>query len=166
MPIYEFACPRCRVIFNFLSKKVNPEASPACPKCGGRRLSKQVSQFALGKPGRGDGDDGPPAAAMPDPDDPRVEKVMGELEREAMSLDESNPKHMARLLRKMQTILPADAVSKEFDQAIRRLEAGEDPDKIEEDMGPALDEFMGTGDSAGGGGGGGYSRDPGLYDFQ
>ena len=25
MPIYEFACPKCRVIFNFLSKRVNPD---------------------------------------------------------------------------------------------------------------------------------------------
>jgi putative FmdB family regulatory protein len=36
MPIYEFACPKCRVIFNFLSKRLNPEREPVCPKCGNR----------------------------------------------------------------------------------------------------------------------------------
>ena len=25
MPIYEFACPKCRKIFSFLSKRVNPD---------------------------------------------------------------------------------------------------------------------------------------------
>ena len=164
MPIYEFACPRCRVIFSFLSKKLNPEASPACPKCGGRRLSKQMSRFALGKQSGAENGESSPALGAAHFDDPRVEKAMGELEREARVLDETNPKHMARLLRKMQSILPPAAVSKEFDQAIRRLEAGEDPDTIEADMGPALDDFMGPGDTVGAGGD--YSRDPGLYDFQ
>jgi len=36
MPIYEFACPKCRVIYNFLSQRVNPGRLPACPKCGNR----------------------------------------------------------------------------------------------------------------------------------
>lgn len=164
MPIYEFACPRCRVIFNFLSKKLNPEAMPACPKCGCRRLSKQVSSFALGKSAGEAGGAGMQGFGADHFDDPRVERAMGELEREATSLDEANPKHMARLLRKMQSILPPAAVSKEFDQAIRRLEAGEDPDTIEADMGPALDDFMGPDGTARAGGD--YSRDPGLYDFQ
>ena len=34
MPIYEFACPKCRRIFSFLSKRVNPDRLPRCPKCG------------------------------------------------------------------------------------------------------------------------------------
>lgn len=164
MPIYEFACPRCRVIFSFLSRKVNPSAVPACPKCGGRRLARQMSSFALGRR-EGEEQGAERAGAGLDPfRDPRVEKAMGELEREASALDESNPKHMARLLRKMQSILPPAAVSKDFDRAIRRLEAGEDPDKIEEDMGPALDDFMGGADGLRRDGD--FSRDPGLYDFE
>ena len=46
MPIYEYACPKCRVIFNFLSKRINPERSPVCPKCGNKKLFKQMSRFA------------------------------------------------------------------------------------------------------------------------
>ncbi len=46
MPIYEFACPNCRVIFNFLSKRINPERHPTCPKCGNKRMVKQLSPFA------------------------------------------------------------------------------------------------------------------------
>ena len=49
MPIYEFACPKCRRIFSFLSKRINPGREPVCPKCGSKKMSKQVSQFALTK---------------------------------------------------------------------------------------------------------------------
>src|SRR2546426_2905348 len=44
--------------------------------------------------------------------------------------------------------------SKEIDVAIKRLEAGEDPEKIEEDMGDVLGNLMGG--QEGGPGGGSY----------
>ena len=47
MPIYEFACPKCRKIFNFLSKRPRPDHAPACPKCGNRKMTKQISPFAM-----------------------------------------------------------------------------------------------------------------------
>ena len=171
MPIYEFACPKCRVIFNFLSKRVNPERQPSCPKCGNRKMLRQMSRFAMPKgvkePAAATddaGEDGP----APDFDDPRVMRAMGELERDMEHLDENNPKHMAHLMKKMKDIMPPGVMPKEMDVAIKRLEAGEDHEKIEEDMGDVLGEFMGgPGDGEGGPGGygGGYSRDSGLYDY-
>jgi hypothetical protein len=53
----------------------------------------------------------------------------------------------------------------EMDTAIKRLEAGEDPEKIEADMGDVLGDFMGGPGEGGPGGGGAYSRDAGLYDY-
>ena len=66
----------------------------------------------------------------------------------------------------MKEIMPG-ATPKEMDIAIKRLEAGEDPEKIEEDMGDVLGDLMGEGDEGGPGGSGGrgYSRDSGLYDY-
>jgi putative FmdB family regulatory protein len=166
MPIYEFACPKCRKIFSFLSKRVNPDRSPVCPKCGNKKLKKEVSRFAMtrglkepvAKPAGDEG--GPP---MPDLDDPRVERAMMEMERDMEHLDENNPKHMAHMMRKMKDLLPAGSMPKELDVAIKRLEAGEDPEKIEADMGDLLGDFMG--DPEGGAGGGGYTKDSGLYDY-
>ena len=80
---------------------------------------------------------------MPDFDDPRVARVMSEMERDIEHMDENNPKHMAHMMRKMKEIMPSGSVPKELDIAIKRLEAGEDPEKIEEDMGEALSGFMG-----------------------
>jgi putative FmdB family regulatory protein len=172
MPIYEFACPKCRRIFNFLSKRMNPDRLPACPKCGNKKMTKQVSRFAslrglkepAAKSDAGGGDEPP----MPDLDDPRMERVMGELERDMEHLDENNPRHMAHMMRKMKDIMPPGSVPKELDVAIKRLEAGEDPEKIEEDMGDVLGDFMGGPDEEGGMGGmggGGYTHDSGLYDY-
>jgi putative FmdB family regulatory protein len=175
MPIYEFACPKCRKIFSFLSKRTNPAQGPACPKCGSKDLTKEISRFAMIKGAPAPASEGsahPDEAggpAMPDFDDPRVAKVMDELERDIDHLDENNPRHMAHMLRKMQQALPPDSVPKEMEVALRRLEAGEDPEKIEADMGDVLGDWLGPGggDSPDGSsrGGRGYSRDPGLYDY-
>ena len=166
MPIYEFACPKCRRVFSFLSKRVNPDRLPVCPKCGNKKMSKQVSRFAMSKGLKepaaksGPDDGGPP---MPDLDDSRMARAMAEMERDMAHLDENNPKHMAHMMKKMKDLMPPGSMPKELDVAIKRLEAGEDPEKIEADMGDMLGDFMGG--EEGGAGGGGYTHDSGLYDY-
>jgi putative FmdB family regulatory protein len=171
MPIYEFACPKCRVIFNFLSKRTNPDRLPTCPKCGNRKMEKQMSGFAMLRGAKepaeaptGAEEGGPPE---PDMDDPRVMRAMSEMERDMEHLDENNPKHMAHMMRKMKDLMPPGTMPKEMDIAIKRLEAGEDPEKIEEDMGDVFGDMMGEEEGEGGGfgGSGGYARDSGLYDY-
>jgi len=109
MPIYEFACPKCRRIFSFLSKRVNPGRLPVCPKCGGKKMSRQISRFAMTKglkePAAKDemAGEGPP---LPDFDDPRVERAMMEMERDMEHLDENNPRHMAHMMKKMKDLMP------------------------------------------------------------
>jgi putative FmdB family regulatory protein len=167
MPIYEFACPKCRRIFSFLSKRMNPDRLPTCPKCGNKKLKKEISRFAMTRglkeptaaPPSDEG--GPP---MPDMDDPRMERAMMEMERDMEHLDENNPKHMAHMMKKMKDLMPPGTMPKELDVAIKRLEAGEDPEKIEADMGDVLSDFMG-GPEEGGAGGGSYTKDSGLYDY-
>jgi putative FmdB family regulatory protein len=167
MPIYEFACPKCRKIYSFLSKRLNPDHDPVCPKCGNKKLEKQMSQFAAPRTsGKSDGGEGEAGAGMeegmPDMEDPRMLRAMGEIERDMGHMDENNPKHMAQLMRKMKDLMPPGTMPKDIDVAIKRLEAGEDPEKIEEDMG---EMFGGMGEEGGAGGPGGYSRDAGLYDY-
>ena len=169
MPIYEFACPKCRVIFNFLSKRVNPERIPVCPKCGNKKMSRQMSAFAMPRgarepAGAEGGSVGAPEGSLPDLDDPRITRAMSEMERDMEHMDETNPRHMAHIMRKMKDLMPPGSTPKELDVAIKRLEAGEDPEKIEADMGDVLGDLMG-GQEASGADGGGYSHDSGLYDY-
>ena len=97
---------------------------------------------------------------MPDLDDPRIDRAMTEMERDMEHLDENNPKHMAHMMKKMKDLMPPGHVPKELDIAIKRLEAGEDPEKIEADMGDVLGDFMGG--EEGGAGGGGYTTTAGF----
>src|SRR5262245_39728195 len=120
MPIYEFACPKCRKIFSFLSKRVNPDRLPVFPKCGNKKLKKEVSRFAmtrgLAEPTSVGGDEA--AGPSPDFDDPRVARAMMEMERDMEHLDENNPKHLAHMMRKMKDIMPAGSMPKEMETAI------------------------------------------------
>ena len=151
--------------FQLPSKRTNPGRLPVCPKCGNKKMAKQMSRFAMSRglkepPAKSEAESGEPP--MPDFDDPRMERAMMEMERDMEHLDENNPKHMAHMMRKMKDLMPPGTVPKELDVAIKRLEAGEDPEKIEEDMGDVLGDFMGGPEEEGGmGGGGPYSHDIG-----
>jgi putative FmdB family regulatory protein len=135
MPIYEFYCATCHTIFAFLSRSVNTSKHPACPRCSRPRLERKVSPFAISK-GRGEteSEDG-----LPDIDDARMEQAMGEIAHEVDGLDEDDPRQMARLMRKLYDSTGLN-LGEGVEEAIRRMEAGEDPEKIEEELGDQLDD--------------------------
>jgi putative FmdB family regulatory protein len=135
MPVYEFYCPDCHVIFNFLAKRVNTEKRPACPRCTRPELERQVSLFAISK-GRKESEDDD---GMPDLDESKMEQAMMAMASQAEHLDENNPREMGAFMRRMTEVagMPRDAA---MEEAIRRMEAGEDPDAIEEEMGDLLED--------------------------
>ena len=105
MPIYEYACPKCRVIFNFLSKRINPGRLPTCPKCGNKKMAKQMSAFAMPRGAKepmagAEADDS--GAPMPDLDDPRMMRAMGGMAR---GLERMRPALRA-MTRRMADALP------------------------------------------------------------
>ncbi|NLP04674.1 hypothetical protein GX411_01810 [Candidatus Fermentibacteria bacterium] len=139
MPIYEYLCSKCNVIYQFFVKSgSNP--SPSCPKCGAGDLERVMSTFSTSRKGEigssTSGDD------MPDLSD----------------IDESDPRSMARAIRHMADDMGED-LGPELDEAITRLEAGEDPEKVEREL-----EGMGLGDEDGPSPGTPPARDPGLYE--
>lgn len=130
MPIYEFYCSRCNTIYKFLSKKIDTETVPDCPKCKGIKLQRRVSLFAAvsgGKKGEADND-------MPPIDESKMERAMGMLAKEAEGMNEDDPRQAAQLMRKL-----SDATGLKMgsgmEEAMHRLERGEDPEKIEQEMG-------------------------------
>ena len=80
---------------------------------------------------------------------------------ELENMDDNDPKAMAMAVRKM-TEIAGEPVTPAMEEMIRRLEAGEDPDRIEEDLGDALEEEMGN-EGGGGFGSAPPQRDSGLY---
>jgi len=142
MPIYEFYCATCHTVFNFLSRGINTTTHPACPRCGRPRLERRVSAFAISK-GRTESEG---ADGLPDIDEGRMEKAMAEIAEEAEGIGEEDPRGMARLMRKLYDSTGL-SLGEGVEEAIRRMEDGEDPEKIEEDLGEILgdeDPFAGT----------------------
>ena len=134
MPIYEFYCSDCHRIFNFLSRKVGTSRRPTCPRCGKARLERRVSRFAISK-GRAEPDED----GMPDIDEARLEQAMASMASEAENLNEDDPRQMAGLMRKLYDATGLQ-LGPGMEEAIRRMEAGEDPDQIEEEMGDLLED--------------------------
>ncbi len=137
MPVYEFYCPDCHMIFNFFSRRINTEKRPDCPKCGRPKIERQVSIFSVSKGLKEEDDTG-----MPDLDESRMEKTMMALASETEGIDEEDPRQVARLMKKFFNATGMNMPSA-MKEAISRMEAGEDPEKIEEEMGDILGDDAG-----------------------
>ena len=132
MPIYEFYCETCNTLFNFFSRRINTSAQPSCPKCA-KPLQRQMSTFStIGKAKEGS-DDFPL-----DIDDSKMERVLSGLAGEAENINEDDPRQMANLMRKFSNQAGL-SLGDGMEEALARMEAGEDPDKIEQEMGDILE---------------------------
>ncbi len=133
MPIYEFFCEECNTIFNFFSKRINTKKKPACPKCKTRKLSRQMSAFAFtGKAKEAGGVDDLPL------DEGKMEQAMNMLASEAENINEDDPREAANLVRKL-TDMTGLELGQGMNEALSRMEQGEDPEKIEAEMGGLLE---------------------------
>src|SRR6187551_2078465 len=131
MPIYEFYCPDNHRIYSFYARSLAyADRTPRCPDNPKLRMERMISNFAI----TGRAKEKPDLPAGADADDPRMEAMMAEMEREFGGMDTENPdpKMLARMMRKM-TALSGEKVPGEVDEMIRRMEAGEDPEKLDEE---------------------------------
>jgi putative FmdB family regulatory protein len=134
MPIYEFYCERCNTVFNFYSRSINTTKQPLCPRCRKETLKRFLSTFSVLR----DGSKGESEEPLPF-DEQKMERAIGALAREADTIDEDDPRQAANVMRRLSEMagLP---LGKGMKEAIERMEAGENPDKIEEEMGDILEE--------------------------
>ncbi|MEX1021763.1 MAG: zinc ribbon domain-containing protein [Dehalococcoidia bacterium] len=52
MPIYQYDCADCRKRVEVFFRSINRVSEPACPECGGARLTRAVSRIARARSGR------------------------------------------------------------------------------------------------------------------
>ena len=135
MPIYEFYCDACNVIFNFFSRRINTGTIPSCPRCGKEKLARQLSTFAtINKTGEKSGED-----ELAGIDEAKMEKAFASLMREAEGMNEDDPRQMASLMRRFSQETGVN-LGESMEEALSRMEAGEDPDQVEKEMGDVLNE--------------------------
>jgi putative FmdB family regulatory protein len=114
MPIYEYRCADCRKKTTLVTLSVSAAVDPVCSHCGGRSMEKLVSRVAVRKS-----------------DESRLERLADP--SSLTGLDESDPKSVARWMKKMGREMGEEAgedfdqeVDKAMEEAERDKEAGAD----------------------------------------
>jgi putative FmdB family regulatory protein len=144
MPIYEYRCPDCKrrvsVFFRTMSAAESGASTAACPQCGEQHLQRLVSKVAYIRAGNlGDSSNLGGATTVEDLDD---ENAYGSYDNsEGFSemlngVDEDDPRSVAAWARQMQRQTGED-LGPEFNTALTRIEAGEDPDKVMDEIDPS-----------------------------
>jgi len=122
MPIYEYRCTGCKRKVTVLTLRASETVEPRCDHCGSRELTRLMSRFAMVRSEESRLDD------LADPSS-------------LDGLDESDPKSMARWMRKMGKELGEDT-GEDFDEMVDELEAGEGADKDEGDGGAGNEDDL------------------------
>lgn len=130
MPIYEYRCDSCkRKVSLFFPSFSAAEGRTAagenrCPRCGSAELNRVMSRPNTLKSDSMDDSGGDFADAASN------EAIME-------GLDDNDPRAVARWARRMKESLGEDLdMGPEFDQALARIESGEDPERVMEDIDP------------------------------
>lgn len=139
MPIYEFYCQGCHRVFQFFSPRIDTEAAADCPRCGREKLPRKPATFStLRRPageGAGPGEEGGEDALFGGLDEERVAGAFEAILAEAEAGGESeDPRATARLLRRFGEAAGLEP-GERMEEMLQRLESGEDPDRLEEEMG-------------------------------
>lgn len=111
MPVYEYRCRHCGRRFSLFLRSLDAQATPVCPRCGSSEASRLVSRVAVMKS-----------------EESRLEEL-ADPSSLMSDLDENDPKSVARWMRRMSKEIGED-MGPEFEEAVDRIEAGEDPDKV------------------------------------
>ena len=128
MPNYDYRCQSCNNRVSIYQSYADYGVKPvACPVCGSSKLTRIIGRVRIAK-----SED----RRLEDMSDP---SFLGDV-------DENDPKSLARAMKKMGQEMGED-LPPEFDEITGRLEAGEDPESIEQSM-----PDLGGGDEMGGGG--------------
>lgn len=115
MPSYDYRCRDCgkRAVI-YQSYQDYGEVPVECPHCGSEDLHRLIGRVRIAKS-----------------EDSRLEDLSDP--SSWGDFDENDPRSMAKMMRKMGQELGEDMPA-EFDEVVDRLEAGEDPEQIEQDL--------------------------------
>lgn len=156
MPIFEYLCQRCNRIYSFLSLSLKPSREPICPRCGASHLTRVPSAFAVG----GGRKEAKETTAKDEGLSPALERELDQLVSSMDERDMDDPRAMAKVMRRLAEA-SGEPVPETLQEMMRRMEEGEDPEALEEELGDRLEEELGEEEEAG------LSsepqRDPGLY---
>lgn len=142
MPIYEYRCADCRRKVSVFFRSFSAVGEPTCPRCGGANLTRLMSRVSVHRgSGAADGD------AFSDGgehfDD--VADDFGGMDGMLDGLDENDPRAMATAMRRMSAEM-GEPLEPEMEEALGRLEKGEDPESVMAELDDSLADGGGLDD--------------------
>ena len=133
MPSYEFRCKNCKKGFVLFFSYAEYGKSPVfCAHCGSDQVRRKISRVRIAHSA-----------------ETRLENLSDPQNLDAL---EDDPRALGKMMRRMREET-GEEMGPEFDEVIHRLEAGQNPEQIEQDLPDLL------GDDAGGPAGGGFEED-------
>jgi putative FmdB family regulatory protein len=128
VPRYDYCCQDCGRRFTLFYKTYAEydAATPHCPHCGSLALTRVIK-----------------GVRTMHSEESRLDSLESMAGLDAFDdLENADPRTLGRMMRHMSQEMGED-VGPEFDEVVGRLEAGESPESIEEEMGDVLDETAG-----------------------
>ncbi len=114
MPTYEFRCLNCRRRFDvFMTYSEYGTRPVSCPHCKSEKIQRRITRVRIGHS-----------------EDSRLDNLTGP---ESMEGLEDDPRALGRMMREISREAGQD-MGPEFNEVIGRLEAGQSPDQIEQDL--------------------------------
>jgi putative FmdB family regulatory protein len=116
MPIYEYECAKCHKRTSVLTTRVSQRVRAKCRHCGGAKMRRLLSRFAMPKSEEARLD------SMADP------SKLGDV-------DENDPKSVARMMKRLGKEMGDEFSGEDFDEAMEDLESGgEDGGSSEDEL--------------------------------
>ncbi|MFN8541156.1 MAG: zinc ribbon domain-containing protein [Thermomicrobiales bacterium] len=132
MPIYEYRCADCARKVSVFFRSFSAVTDPVCPRCGGTRLTRLMSRVVVHR------------GAIANTSGEDFGEGDGDFDSFLDGVDENDPRSVARAMRRMSDEM-GEPIEPEMQEALTRMEAGEDPERVM----ASLDEQMGEADDGG-----------------
>lgn len=130
MPSYEFRCKQCAKRFEiFIPYAEYDSKTVICPHCQSTEVQRRIGRVRVARAS--------------------TESIDSLADSEQLAGLEDDPREMGRRLRAMSRET-GEELGPEFDEVVGRLEAGQDPEQIEQDL-PDLGSDLGSADDVLGG---------------
>jgi hypothetical protein len=138
MAIHEYYSPENHRIYSFYAQTISQgDKLPRCPDNPNYEMVKMISSFSV----TGNKDNSEDESMGSHISDHDLQAAMAEMENEITGIDEENPdpRQLGHLMRKM-TEMSGEKMPERMEEIMCRLEAGEDPEKLEEEFGDMLED--------------------------
>lgn len=114
MPVYDYRCLSCRRRFDiFMSYADYGARAVVCPHCGSDQVQRRIGRVRIARS-----------------EESRLESLEDGTNLEGL---ENDPRAMGRMMRKMSQEVGED-MDPMFDEVVSRLERGQSPEDIEQDL--------------------------------